>query len=94
MMLSHIVLRRREPDLERPYRTPGGVVTSGVAFVLAVLAVIATFIVDRNAAFIMLGVYVLFIAYFLLYSRRHLVAQAPEEEFAAIERAESELAGS
>ncbi len=94
MMLSHIVLRSREPDLERPYRTPGGVATSGVAFVLAVLAVIATFIVDRNAAFIMLGVYVLFIAYFLLYSRRHLVAQAPEEEFAAIERAESELAGS
>ena len=30
----------------------------------------------------------------LLYSRHHLVAQAPEEEFAAIERAESELAGS
>ena len=91
MMLSHIVLRRREPNLERPYRTPGGVVTSGVAFGLAVLAVIATFIVDRNAAFIMLGVYVLFIAYFFLYSRHHLVAQAPEEEFATIERAESEL---
>ncbi|MGH3106857.1 MAG: ethanolamine permease [Rubrobacteraceae bacterium] len=94
MTLSHIVLRRREPNLERPYRTPGGVITSGVACGLAVLAVIATFIVDRNAAFIMLGIYVLFIAYFLLYSRRHLVAQAPEEEFAAIERAESELAGS
>ena len=92
MMLSHIVLRRREPDLERPYLTPGGVVTSGVALVLAVLAVIATFIVDRNAAFIMLGVYALFVVYYLLYSRRHLVAQAPEEEFATIERAESELA--
>ena len=64
--------------------------TSGVR--VGGLAVIATFIVDRNAAFIMLGVYVLFIAYFLL-SRHHLVAQAPEEEFAAIE-AESELAGS
>jgi ethanolamine permease len=93
MMLSHIVLRRREPDLERPYRTPGGVATSGVALVLAVLAVIATFIVDRNAAFIMLGVYAAFIAYFLLYSRHHLVAQAPEEEFATIEKAEAELAG-
>jgi ethanolamine permease len=92
MMLAHIVLRRREPDLERPYRTPGGVMTSGVALVLAVLAVIATFIVDPTAAFITLGVYVLFIAYFALYSRHHLVAQAPEEEFAAIEKAESELA--
>jgi ethanolamine permease len=94
MMLSHIVLRRREPELERPYRTPGGMVTSAVALVLAILAVIATFIVDVTAASITLGVYVLFVAYFGLYSRHHLVAQAPEEEFAAIERAESELAGS
>ncbi|HZA45922.1 MAG TPA: ethanolamine permease [Rubrobacter sp.] len=94
MMLSHIVLRRREPDLERPYRTPGGVATSGVAVVLAVLAVLATFIVDVRAALITLGVYVLFLAYFGLYSRHHLVAQAPEEEFATIEKAESELAGS
>ncbi len=94
MMLAHIVLRRREPDLERPYRTPGGVATSGVALVLAVLAVIATFIVDVRAALITLGVYALFLAYFGLYSRHHLVAQAPEEEFATIEKAESELAGS
>src|SRR5215204_5291821 len=94
MTLSHIVLRRREPDLERPYLTPGGVITSGVACVLAVLAVIATFIVDVRAALIMLGVYALFIVYFALYSRHHLVAQAPEEEFATIERAEAELAGS
>ena len=94
MTLSHIVLRSREPNLERPYRTPGGVITSGVACALAVLAVIATFIVDVRAALIMLGVYALFIAYFALFSRHHLVAQAPEEEFATIERAESELAGS
>jgi ethanolamine permease len=94
MMLSHIVLRRREPDLERPYRTPGGEATSGTALVLALAAVVATFIVDVTAAFIMVGVYALFIAYFGLYSRHHLVAQAPEEEFATIERAESELAGS
>jgi ethanolamine permease len=94
MMLAHIVLRRNEPDLERPYRTPGGVATSGVALVLAVLAIIATFIVDVRAAFIALGVYALFLAYFGLYSRHHLVAQAPEEEFATIEKAESELAGS
>jgi ethanolamine permease len=94
MMIAHIVLRQREPDLERPYRTPGGTATSGVALVLAVLAVIATFIVDVRAAFIALGVYALFLAYFGLYSRHHLVAQAPEEEFATIEKAESELAGS
>ncbi len=91
MTLSHIVLRRREPDLERPYRTPGGVATTGVAFVLACAAVVAVFFVDETAALITAAVFVAFILYFQLYSRHHLVADAPEEEFEAIERAEAEL---
>jgi len=94
MMLSHIVLRSREPDLERPYRTPGGTATSGVALVLAVLAVVATFLVDEKAALITLGAYAAAALYFFAYSRHHLVASAPEEEFEAITKAESELAGS
>ncbi len=93
MTLSHIVLRRREPDLERPYRTPGGVFTTGVAFVLAVAAVIATFFVDEKAALYTAIVFVAFILYFLLFSRHRLVADAPEEEFEAIAKAEAELAG-
>ncbi|MDP9416989.1 MAG: ethanolamine permease [Actinomycetota bacterium] len=93
MMLSHIVLRRREPDMPRPYRTPGGTATTGVALVLAVAAVIATFFVDEKAAAWTAAVFLAALAYFWFYSRHHLVAQAPEEEFAAIERAEAELAG-
>lgn len=92
MSLSHIVLRRREPGLERPYRTPGGVLTSSVALVLACSALVATFLVDVTAAFIALGVYAVAAAYFGLYSRKHLVAKAPEEEFAALAAAEAELA--
>ncbi|MFF3860712.1 ethanolamine permease [Streptomyces sp. NPDC002209] len=91
MALSHIVLRRREPGLERPYRTPGGIATSSVAFVLALSALVATFLVDKDAAFIALGVYAVALAYFALYSRHHLVASAPEEEFAALAEAEAEL---
>ncbi|MFE6787317.1 ethanolamine permease [Streptomyces sp. NPDC057680] len=92
MALSHIVLRRREPCLHRPYRTPGGIVTSSVAFVLALSALVATFLVDRTAAFMALGVYAIALAYFAFYSRHHLVARAPEEEFAALAAAEAELA--
>ncbi|MEU1151270.1 ethanolamine permease [Streptomyces sp. NPDC005863] len=91
MSLSHIVLRRREPGLERPYRTPGGVLTSSVALVLACAALVATFLVDVTAALIALAVYVVAIAYFGMYSRKHLVARAPEEEFAALAAAEAEL---
>lgn len=91
MMVSHIVLRRREPDMHRPYRTPGGVVTTGFALVVAVLAVIATFLVDHVAALCCLLVFALFMAYFGLYSRHKLVANSPDEEFAALAAAEEDL---
>lgn len=89
--LSHIVLRVREPHLARGYRTPGGMVTTGVAMVLALVAVVATFLVDVTAASITAGVFVVFVAYFWFYSRHHLVANAPEEEFALVQSAETSL---
>ena len=92
MMVSHIVLRVRQPELERPYRTPGGVVTTGVALVLAVAAVIATFLVDEVAAGWTAAIFVAALAYYWFYSRHRLVGSAPEEEFEAITRAEEELA--
>lgn len=91
MMVSHIVLRVREPGMPRPYRTPGGIVTTGFALVVAVLAVVATFLVDSTAALWCLGVFAAFMAWFGLYSRHHLVAASPDEEFAALAAAESEL---
>jgi ethanolamine permease len=91
MMVSHIVLRRRAPEMPRPYRTPGGTVTTGFALVVALLAVVATFLVDPVAAGATLGAFALFMLYFALYSRRHLVAAAPDEEFAALAEAEAEL---
>lgn len=91
MMVSHIVLRVREPDMPRPYRTPGGIATTSFALVVAALSVVATFVVDSTAAFWCLVVFAAFMAYFGFYSRRHLVANSPDEEFAALAAAEEEL---
>lgn len=91
MMAAHIVLRVRRPDMHRPYRTPGGVLTSGVALVLACLAVVAGFLVDPRVVVGAAVIYGVLIAYFAFYSRHHLVAGTPEEEFAAIEKAEASL---
>jgi len=91
MTASHIILRFKEPNLERPYRTPGGVVTTGIALVLAVAALVAGFLVDTRVLIPTAIVYAIAIAYFGLYSRHHIVATAPEEEFELIESAESEL---
>ena len=91
MMVSHVVLRVREPDMPRPYRTPGGVLTTGFALVVAALSVVATFLVDSTAALWCVGVFLAFMAWFGLYSRHHLVAASPDEEFAALARAEEDL---
>jgi ethanolamine permease len=91
MMISHIVLRVREPDMPRPYRTPGGIVTTSFALVIAALSVVATFLVDSTAAFWCLVVFAAFMAYFGLYSRHRLVANSPDEEFAALAAAEEEI---
>jgi ethanolamine permease len=90
MTFSHIALRRQEPDLPRPYLTPGGIATSGLAFLLSLIALASTFLVNLQAAAYAAVFYALLIAYFAFYSRHRLVAQAPEEEFAAITAADQE----
>ena len=91
MMVSHIVLRVREPNMPRPYRTPGGIATTGFALVIAVVALIATFVVSPVAAGLCLAVFCVFMLYFALYSRHRLVANSPDEEFAMLAEAESAL---
>jgi ethanolamine permease len=91
MMVSHIVLRVREPNMPRPYRTPGGAVTTSIALVIAILAVIATFLVNPVAAGLCLVVFAAFMVYFAVYSRHRLVANSPDEEFAMLAEAEDEL---
>ncbi|MGV0679016.1 ethanolamine permease [Mycolicibacterium fortuitum] len=91
MMVSHIVLRVREPNMPRPYRTPGGIATTGFALVIAVVALIATFVVSPVAAGLCLAVFCAFMLYFALYSRHRLVANSPDEEFAMLAEAESAL---
>lgn len=91
MMISHITLRVREPNMPRPYRTPGGIVTTGFALIIAVVALIATFVVSPVAAGLCLAVFCAFMLYFALYSRHRLVANSPDEEFAMLAEAESAL---
>ncbi len=88
MLLAHIKLRLSKPDMPRPYKTPEGIFTSIIALVLAIAAVVAGFLVNPKVWFIAAVIYVCFIAYFLFYSRYHLIKGTPEEEFANIKAAE------
>jgi ethanolamine permease len=96
VMASFIKLRIVRPDLPRPYRSPLGIPGAVVGALLSLVALFATFSVEdyRPAVWGVAIFLVIGILYFVLYSRHHLVAQAPEEENALIERAEEDLAHS
>lgn len=93
VMISFIELRMRRPGLPRPYRSPLGIPGAAVGGGLAVVALVACVLNEEFRPGI-LGTSLFLavcLAYYFFYSRSRLVAQAPEEEIALIERAEKEL---
>lgn len=92
-MLSYIQLRLKRPDLPRPYVSPLGIPGAVVGAALSLVALVACF-ADPGYRPGVWGV-ALFVGamlvYFMLYSRRRLVAQAPEEENALLSRAMQEI---
>lgn len=90
---SHILLRRNEPDLERPYKTPGGTVTAGIALILSIVALSSCFAYDARAALWAAGLYAIGMAYYFVFKHKEVSKHTAEEEFAAIQEAEAELDG-
>ena len=91
MALSHIMLRFKQPELIRPYKTPGGVFTSGIALILSLVALTGVYAFDPRAFFYTVVLFVIGAVYYFAYSRHHLVAKSADEEFAMLAQAESEL---
>ncbi|WP_458525415.1 ethanolamine permease [Onishia taeanensis] len=92
MALSHILLRLKRPELARPYKTPGGIVTSSVALVLSLVALSGVYAFDPRAFNYTLVLFAAGAAYYFLYSKNTLVAKTADEEFALVADAESSLA--
>ena len=93
VMSSYIVLKIQRPNLERPYVSPLGIPGAVVGAILAVVALGACFAEKdyRSGVYATAIFIVVCMAYYFLYSRRRLVAQAPEEEVALIAQAKGEL---
>jgi ethanolamine permease len=91
---SYVKLRWSRPDLPRPYKSPLGVPGAAAGVLLALVALAACFSTPdyRPAVVGVAGFVAVAIGYFGLHSRRHLVAQAPEEENALLAEAQKELA--
>ena len=81
--VAFVILRRRMPDIERPYRSPLGEWGAIVAAAIALVSLIALFWNDdyRPGVYGVAIFYVVALAYFALVGRNRLVL-SPEEEFA------------
>jgi len=91
MSLSHILLRVKNPDMPRPYKTPGGTITSGISLVLSLVALTGVYAFDPRAFIYTIILYAIGASYYFFYSKNHLVAKTADEEFAMLEQAESDL---
>ena len=91
MNLSHVILRLRQPNMKRGWRTPGGALTTGIGLALSAIAVVSTFFVDAIASMGIVCVLAVGCVYFLAYARKRLISNAPEEELYKLEGAGQEL---
>jgi ethanolamine permease len=83
-MASFLLLRRNLPHMARPYRSRLGIAGAWIALAIAAVTLVALFVSDPVYQRVVIGAavwYLLGLAYFAVYGRRHLV-YAPEERFA------------
>lgn len=82
-MISFVILRRKYPDLNRPYISPWGLRGAVIAGIIAFLSFIG-FLLNptfRPAIFAIIIVYVVVLAVFAIWGRHRLVL-SPEEKYA------------
>jgi ethanolamine permease len=81
--LAFIMLRRKLPDIARPYRSPVGVWGAAIAGAIALVALVSLFLNEdyRPGVYGTLIYFVIGIVYFAIRGRHKLVL-SPEEEFA------------
>jgi ethanolamine permease len=82
-MLSFIILRRKLPDIDRPYRSPVGIWGAAIAGVIALVSLVSLYL-DKTYRPGVVGTaiwFVLGLLYFAI-AGRHKLVLSPEEEFA------------
>ena len=86
-MVSFVLLRRKRPNIQRPYRSPLGTAGAIVAAVIAAVSLISLFFnADYRPGVVGVAIWFLAaIAYFAIVGRHRLVL-SPEEEFAMTRR--------
>ncbi|MFE8700878.1 ethanolamine permease [Cytobacillus sp. FJAT-54145] len=85
MNLSVLILRKKEPNLPRAYKTPLYPFTPIVSLVLAVISIFASVFANLTFFFVSIGVFVVAIIYYYAWARHRINKDAPEERMDAFE---------
>ena len=72
-LAAFIRLRRRQPELERPYRAVGGVATAVVTALLSLVVLAACFVQESTGLLYALVIYAVLIVQFVLFRRRGML---------------------
>jgi ethanolamine permease len=81
--LSFIMLRRRLPNIERPYRSPVGQLGAGIAGLIALISLVSLYLNDSyRPAVVGTAIYFLLGILYFAFSGRNRLVLSPEEEFA------------
>ena len=82
-MVSYILLRRKFPNLDRPYKSPWGLKGAVIAAVISAISFVGFLInpVFLPAIYAIIAVYALMLILFALVGRHNLVL-SPEEQYA------------
>ncbi len=94
-MASFLLLRRRLPGIERPYRSPLGTAGAWIALAISAVTLVALFVADPVYQKVVVGAaiwYALGLLYFAVHGRSRLV-YSPEERFAIQEAERQRRAG-
>ncbi|TSI11488.1 ethanolamine permease [Lysinibacillus sp. BW-2-10] len=81
MNLSVLILRKKEPNLNRTFRTPFYPFTPIISLTLAIIAIFASFFANITFFFVCIIVFALASLYYYLWARHHINEDAPEERF-------------
>ncbi|NSL51051.1 ethanolamine permease [Calidifontibacillus erzurumensis] len=79
MNLSVIILRKKEPNLPRTYKTPLYPFTSIISLILAVISIFASVFANITFFMISIGIFVVAIIYYFAWARYRINKDAPEE---------------
>lgn len=80
MNLSVIMLRKKEPDLVRSFKTPLFPITPIVSIVLACIALLSSFFSNITVFIVSLGIFACAIIYYYCFAKANINADAPEEQ--------------